>query len=55
MFFYILFFLVVFKAQINIDRATTYQNIEGFGGSMTGSVSYILDMLPKSLQDAVYT
>ncbi|CAD6992978.1 unnamed protein product [Ceratitis capitata] len=42
------------KVTINVDREKQYQNITGFGGSFTGSVSYILDKLPQGLQDHIY-
>ncbi|XP_053950449.1 lysosomal acid glucosylceramidase-like [Anastrepha ludens] len=42
------------SVQIEVDREKRLQNITGFGGSFTGSVSYILDKLPQELQDHLY-
>lgn len=42
------------KVSLVVDREQRLQNITGFGGSFTGSVSYILDKLPQELQDQLY-
>uniref|UniRef100_A0A1A9X2C4 Glucosylceramidase n=1 Tax=Glossina brevipalpis TaxID=37001 RepID=A0A1A9X2C4_9MUSC len=39
---------------VNVNRTQGYQNIEGFGGAFTGSVSYVLQQLKPELQDQIY-
>ncbi|EDW15439.1 uncharacterized protein Dmoj_GI22783 [Drosophila mojavensis] len=40
--------------QLTVQREKRYQKITNFGGAFTGSVSHILQQLPKALQDHVY-
>ncbi|XP_017480968.1 PREDICTED: glucosylceramidase-like [Rhagoletis zephyria] len=42
------------SVKIKVDREKRFQNITGFGGSFTGSVSYLLENLPQELQDHLY-
>uniref|UniRef100_A0A1I8P631 Glucosylceramidase n=1 Tax=Stomoxys calcitrans TaxID=35570 RepID=A0A1I8P631_STOCA len=42
------------SASITVDRSVTYQKIIGFGGALTGSVSYLLNKLDPKLQDHLY-
>lgn len=42
------------QANVKIDPALEYQKICGFGGALTGTVSYILDALPTELQHHIY-
>ncbi|KAG4067248.1 hypothetical protein HA402_000239 [Bradysia odoriphaga] len=42
------------SADITVNRNNTYQTNLGFGGAFTGSVSHIIDLLPKSLQNHIY-
>ncbi len=42
------------SADITVDRRRTYQKNIGFGGAFTGSVSNIIEMLPKALQNHIY-
>lgn len=39
---------------VTVNRNTKYQKIVGFGAALTGTVSHILDSLPKELQDTIY-
>lgn len=43
------------QANVNIDTALQYQEICGFGGALTGTVSYILDSVPVDLQNHIFT
>ncbi|XP_075170528.1 lysosomal acid glucosylceramidase-like [Haematobia irritans] len=40
--------------QLNINRENQYRKIVGFGGSFTGAVSHLLEMLPQEIQDHMY-
>lgn len=44
----------IVDATITIDEHTKYQTIIGFGGAHTGTVAYLLEQLPQSLQDFIY-
>lgn len=39
---------------LTIDREEQYQKIVGFGGAFTGSVSYLLNLMSRSLRHALY-
>lgn len=39
---------------IEMNRNILHQEIFGFGGSITGAVSYILSKLPKSIQECIF-
>lgn len=39
---------------LTIDREKQYQKIVGFGGAFTGTVSYLLSVMPTSLRHAFY-
>ncbi|XP_075148366.1 lysosomal acid glucosylceramidase-like [Haematobia irritans] len=41
-------------SSITIDRNKTYQKIIGFGGALTGSVSFLLENMPSKLQNHIY-
>jgi glucosylceramidase len=43
-----------FRSKIIVDRTKRYQKIVGFGNSMTGGVSYNLDILPQKLRHSIY-
>lgn len=40
---------------IEVQRNKEYQKMYGFGGALTGSVSHILEKLPDSLRQHIYT
>ncbi|XP_055907649.1 lysosomal acid glucosylceramidase-like [Eupeodes corollae] len=42
------------NTKIQIDRNKKHQKFVGFGGALTGAVSYNLKNLPQELQDSVY-
>lgn len=42
------------KTTVTLDRSKKYQEIIGFGGAFTGTVSYLLDSLPESLRHTIY-
>lgn len=44
----------IVAAKITVDEETKFQTIIGFGGSHTGTVTYLLKQLPQTLQDFVY-
>lgn len=44
----------VFKSKITVNEFRKYQTIVGFGGTYTGSVTYLLQQLQQSLQDHIY-
>lgn len=39
---------------LTINRNKQYQQMVGFGGAFTGSVSYLFDLMPSSLRHALY-
>lgn len=43
-----------FTFQLNINRSIKYQKIRGFGTSVSGSVTYILNELPANLRHHIY-
>lgn len=42
------------KSKITVNEYTKHQTIVGFGGAHTGSVTFLLQQLPQSLQDHIY-
>lgn len=42
------------NADVTVNRNRTYQKNIGFGGAFTGSVSHIIEMLPKTLQNYIF-
>ncbi|XP_020712981.1 glucosylceramidase, partial [Ceratitis capitata] len=40
--------------ELQVDRSVEYQKITGFGGAVTGTVSYLLELLDQQLQDHIF-
>lgn len=44
----------VINSWLKVNEQIKFQTIVGFGGAHTGAVTYCLQQLPQSLQDAIY-